>query len=243
LTSWNVLEFKGPSVSARVGDIDLLLEVGLGIERRLNEQRRRQGQLQIARSEVSFWYLANRLGRRLRGELAGIMGRLDALGPGLWRSLTWQRPVYLVSGTDVLVDSDSLPLHILGQGTVSAQRQVAKYLAGRPALWQQYAGWLATLHPDLWEEIRDMGTTRGKKFGFHLQPVIAEVGLKNVIEEVGLKNVIEEVGAARVIAEMGLKNVIEEVGAERVIAEMGLPWLLSKMTTGQRRELKRLLEQ
>ena len=107
----------------------------------------------------------------------------------------------------------------------SPQRQVAKYLAGRPALWQQYAGWLATLHPELWEEIRDMGTTRGKKSGFHLQPVIAEVGLKNVIEEVGLK------------------NVIEEVGAERVIAEMGLPWLLSKMTTGQRRELKRLLEQ
>ena len=37
LTRWNVLEFKGRSESARVGDIDLLVDVGLGIHRRLEE--------------------------------------------------------------------------------------------------------------------------------------------------------------------------------------------------------------
>jgi hypothetical protein len=261
LTTWNILEFKGPSVSARVGDLDLLLEVGLGIQRRLEEERRRQGQTLIARGEVSLWYLANHLGRRFLHELRGIMGRLDDLGPGLWQGQVWKRPVYLVSGSDVPVEPDSLPLHILGPGTVGEQRQVAEYLTGSPALWQRYSGWLATLHPELWEEIRDMGKTRGKKFGFHLQPVIsevglknviaevglknvvAEVGLKNVVAEVGLKNVVAEVGLKNVIAEVGLKNVIAEVGAERVIAEMGLPWFLAQLTSNQRRELKRLLEQ
>jgi hypothetical protein len=38
LTTWNVLEFKGPSVSARLGHLSLLTELGLGIERRLNEE-------------------------------------------------------------------------------------------------------------------------------------------------------------------------------------------------------------
>jgi hypothetical protein len=42
LTTWNVLEFKGPTVSVRHGDLDLLIELGLGIHRRLNEERTRQ---------------------------------------------------------------------------------------------------------------------------------------------------------------------------------------------------------
>src|SRR3954451_16406733 len=37
LASWNVLEFKGPRVSARLEDLDALAELGLGIHRRLNE--------------------------------------------------------------------------------------------------------------------------------------------------------------------------------------------------------------
>src|SRR5207253_697685 len=47
LTAWNVLEFKGPTVSARVDDLDDLLEVGLGIQRRLNEEQAKQGQPQV----------------------------------------------------------------------------------------------------------------------------------------------------------------------------------------------------
>src|ERR1700746_496949 len=41
LTTWNVLEFKGPSDDPALRDLDLLLELGLGIDRRLNEQRGR----------------------------------------------------------------------------------------------------------------------------------------------------------------------------------------------------------
>src|SRR5438270_9392716 len=42
LTTWNILEFKGPSVVPRRGDIDLLVELGLGINRRLQAPRMRQ---------------------------------------------------------------------------------------------------------------------------------------------------------------------------------------------------------
>ena len=58
LTRWNVLEFKGRSESARVNDVDLLVEVGLGIHRRLQEQ---EPKTKIGRADVSFWYLANHL--------------------------------------------------------------------------------------------------------------------------------------------------------------------------------------
>jgi hypothetical protein len=79
-----------------------------------------------------------------------------------------------------------------------------------------------------------MGKTRRRKFGFHLGPVIEEVGLKNVIEEVGLNRVIEEVG---------LDRVLGEVGWDRFIRELSRSTLRSQMTAAQRRELKRLLEE
>lgn len=58
LTAWNVLEFKGPTVAARPQDLLLLIELGLGIARRLNAKRRRP----LVEGQISFWYLANQLG-------------------------------------------------------------------------------------------------------------------------------------------------------------------------------------
>jgi hypothetical protein len=243
LTPWNVLEFKGPTVHGRVWDFDLLLEVGLGIHRRLNEEQKHQNQPLIERDQISFWYLANRLGRRFLSGLAGIVGPLEAQGPGVWRGEVCQRPVILVSGGHLPVEQDSLPLHILGQETLAGQRQVVGLLADRPVLWQEYSAWLATLHPELWEEIKAMGKTRGRKFGFHLGPVIEEVGLKNVIEEVGLNRVIEQVGLKRVFEQVGLDRVLGEVGWDRFIRELSRSTLRSQMTAAQRRELKRLLEE
>src|SRR5947209_1395812 len=53
LNPWNVLEFKEPSVSARVDDLDALLEVGLGIQRHLAAD---DAQPRMRRAEVSLWY-------------------------------------------------------------------------------------------------------------------------------------------------------------------------------------------
>jgi hypothetical protein len=66
LRLWNVLEFKGPSDNPALRDLDLLLELGLGIDRRLNEERRQKGEALLERSEMAWWYLANHLGRRFR---------------------------------------------------------------------------------------------------------------------------------------------------------------------------------
>src|SRR5690242_20081970 len=54
LSPWNILEFKGRTESARVADLDLLVEVGLGINRRLPEIQ--SVPEAVSRSEVSFWY-------------------------------------------------------------------------------------------------------------------------------------------------------------------------------------------
>src|SRR5438876_3657617 len=84
LTPWNVLEFKGPTVSPRRGDVELLIELGLGIDRRLRAERQPGGR-PPAPEEVSFWYLANRLGRSFLREAQQRLGPLESLGPGLWR--------------------------------------------------------------------------------------------------------------------------------------------------------------
>src|SRR5947209_8150407 len=85
LTQWNVLEFKGPSDDPALRDLDLLVEVGLGIDRRLNEQRTREGLAVQERTEVSFWYLANHLGRRFLAEAQDLFGTCEPLTAGLWR--------------------------------------------------------------------------------------------------------------------------------------------------------------
>src|ERR1700722_628893 len=82
LSRWNVLEFKGRSESARVNDVDLLVEVGLGIHRRLQEQ---EPKAKIGRADVSFWYLANHLGKRFLRDVIELTGGLESVGPGLWR--------------------------------------------------------------------------------------------------------------------------------------------------------------
>src|SRR5438270_16971 len=73
LTPWNVLEYKGPTVSARFDDLHDLLELGLGIHRRLNELQAKQQQPEMAYSEVSFWYLVNHLGGRFLAALPGLL--------------------------------------------------------------------------------------------------------------------------------------------------------------------------
>jgi hypothetical protein len=76
LTTWNVIEFKGRSVSARVRDLDLLVELGLGIDRRLNEERSRAKEEALEPEEVSFWYIANHLGRRFLSDARRLFGSM-----------------------------------------------------------------------------------------------------------------------------------------------------------------------
>ena len=97
LTTWNVLEFKGPSVSARLGDLNLLVELGLGIHRRLNDERHRQRQSRLTPEDASFWYVVRSIGGRFLTGAQQRLGRLEELEPGLWRSQVLQHLVFLIS--------------------------------------------------------------------------------------------------------------------------------------------------
>jgi hypothetical protein len=162
LTPWNILEYKGPTVSPRRGDIELLIELGLGIDRRLRAERAARAQRPLAPEDVSFWYLANHLGRRLVRAAQRTLGSLEALGPGLWRSRLLGRVVLLVSSTDLPVEADSLPLHVVGQEPAATERQVAQLVLEQPRLQELYGGWLASLHPTVWKEVEAMARAAGK---------------------------------------------------------------------------------
>src|SRR5581483_287751 len=198
-TTWNILEFKGPTVSPRRDDVELLVELGLGIQRRLREERLRQGQSRLPPQEVSFWYLANRLGRRFLQGAAEQLGHVEALGPGLWRGRALGRPVYLVSSVDLPVEEDSLPLHLVGVEPVAIERAVARLIVEQPALQARYGGWLATLHPQAWKEVEKMARTAKKRLVLDIRPAVETLGLDRVIEQVGLDRVIEQIGLDRVI--------------------------------------------
>ena len=231
LTTWNILEFLGPTVAARPGNLDLLVELGLGIHRRLNEQRVRDGEATLGPAEVSFWYLANRLGSRFLGAARDTLGEIEELGPGVWRCTALRRVVFLVSGVEAPVERDSLPLHIIGEEPTPMGRRVAQFLAKHPALWDKYSGYLATLHPELWDEVNEMSKTTGKrrKFDFYIMPVLDEMGLGRVIEQVGIERIIKEIGVVR---------FIEKGGLEAAVREKGLPWLLSQLPPDLRPPLK-----
>jgi hypothetical protein len=151
LSTWNILEFKGPSISPRRGDVDRLVELGLGIDRRLRAGRPGGRRREVGRGEVSFWYLANRLGRRWLRDVEEAVGRLEAVGPGLWRSRAVGHVVWLVSSIHLPVEEDSLPLHVVGQEPLDMERQVARLVAARPELQRHYGGWVASLHPAAWK--------------------------------------------------------------------------------------------
>jgi hypothetical protein len=242
LTTWNVLEFKGPTVSPRRDDVELLVELGLGIDRRLQAERLKQGQRRIRPEEVSFWYLANHLGQRFLRDAEQKLGRFDSLGPGLWRCRLLRRLVFWVSSIELPVEADSLPLHLVGQEPLATEREVARLVVEQPGLQQLYGGWLATLHPRAFKEIEAMARTAGKKLPFDIRPAIEILGLDRVIEQVGLDRVIEQVGLDRVIEQVGLDRVIKQVGEKELIKRIGLDRLLASLSPAERRELKRRLQ-
>jgi hypothetical protein len=260
LTMWNILEFKGPSVSPRRFDVELLVELGLGIERRLREQHARAGQRSPPAAEVSFWYLANHLGRRFLHQMEPRTGPLDALGPGLWRCRVLGRMVFWVSGIDLPVEADSLPLHIVGREPPATERAVAQLLLDRPDLQQRYGGFAASLHPSAWKEIEAMARTLGKPLKFDILPAVESLGLEEVIKQIGLVRLVEQVGLNRLVDEFGLNRLVDEFGLNRLVDEFGLDRLieeagkkevvkriglddfLANLSPAERRELKRRLQ-
>lgn len=229
LASWNILEFKGPTVSPRRGDIELLVELGLGIDRRLRVACRYERRHAPLPEDVSFWYLANQLGSRFLREAERSLGTLEMLDSGLWRCRLLRRLVFLVSSIELPVEEDSLPLHVVGREPLATERQVARLVVENSVLRQHYGAWVATLHDIAWKEVEQMAR---RELFIDFRPVVKSLGLARVLESIGVERVIEQVGIDRVIETLGEREVVRRIGLERILANL---------SAAERRELKRRL--
>lgn len=215
LTRWNVLEFKGPTESARVNDVDLLAEVGLGIHRRLREQ---EPETRITRSEISFWYLANHLGKRFLRDVVELTGRLDSISAGLWRGQTMGRPIWLVSNSDLPIDVESASVRIVSEQSIEQAFELARLAVTTEKLWQTYGSLLGALFPDQRKEFEIMAAKRGR----------GETDL-----DIVLANLLEQAGPKKLVEGGGLRKIIDKISVDD---------LLAQLTPERRRELVKRLE-
>jgi hypothetical protein len=187
LTAWNVLEYKGPSVSARLEDIDLLVELGLGIHRKLKAERQ-----SADAPQVSFWYIANSLGSRFLKDAAYKLGSLDRMTDGLWRSQVLHHPIHLVSSANLVIEEDSLPIHLLGVSTRERKAEVDRLLRFNPSLAERYREVWAGLHPEKLKEFLTMARTTKKGPIFHLMPLVDVIGWDEAIRQLGKERLVDE---------------------------------------------------
>jgi hypothetical protein len=143
-----------------VGDIDLLVEVGLGIHRRLEET---EPKVKIARRELSFWYLANHLGKRFLRDVIELTGSVEPVSPGLWRGRILGRPLWLMSNRDLPIDDESAPVCLVSEKSVEQIRELAKVVISKDEWWRLYSPWIADLFPEFLKELQTMATKRKKK--------------------------------------------------------------------------------
>ena len=216
LTTWNIVEFKGRKSSARVGDLPLLVELGLGIHRRLNEERVRAGESLLSAQETAFWYVANELGRRFLRDSEQRLGALEKVTNGVWRCQILRHLVFLVSSVAVPVEYDTTPLHLVARESAETERVLAEVIVNEPGLWEMYNHFLSYLHPEIWEEAIRMARTKNKvktsADGTSMQPLIDTYGMEAIVKAMG--------GAQEVIKAIGVDEFLAQLTPEQKRAMM-----------------------
>jgi hypothetical protein len=230
LTRWNMVEFKGRTVSARVGDLDLLVELGLGIHRRLNEDEAQRGRPTLDAADVSFWYIANEFGQRFLRGAERHLGPLEVVTAGVWRCQVLRRLVFLVSSVAAPVENDTTPLHLLAEENLDTERTLAELLVSDARLWGLYGPLLSALHPNIWEETKRMARTKRKGGdGIDLRPLLNDLGMEKFIEAAGEGELLQAIG---------VKQIVKNVGANRLLEEYGVEEFLAKLSPEMRKRLK-----
>jgi hypothetical protein len=224
LTAWNIIEFKGPSVSARLRDLSLLIELGLGIDRRLNEERRRQRQHVLEPERVAFWYIVSSLGRRFVAGARRRLGQLEEIETGLWRSQVLQHVVLLVSSETFATEPDSVPLHLLIERSLEQERELAHLVVEQPHYLEWYAALFSTLHPEAWKEIKEMAATKRKGLHWDFSAVVEDIGMTKLVES------------------LGIDRVIDAIGPKRMIERKGVDWLIANLPPADLKKLKERLK-
>ena len=189
LTTWNVIEFKGPSVAVPFRYLNLLVELGLGIDRRLNEERRRQRQTTLEAEQASFGYVVNRLGRRFLTGARHRMGLLDEIEAGLWRSQILGHLVSLVRIATFASEPDSVPLHLLIRRSAKQERELAHLVVDQPHYFEWFGKWLGTLHPNVWREVREMAR-KSKGIPLDFSAMRDDIDIGEVLESLGIERIM-----------------------------------------------------
>ena len=206
-TTWNILEFKGRSVSARIRDLDLLIELGLGVDRRLNEERTRLRQPPLDAAEVSFWYIVNHLGRRFLREARERLGDIEEASPGVWRSQILRRSLFLVDGRAVPVDRESVALHLTGEESRAIDQELARVIVDEPGYWELYGPLLGVLHPSIFAEASRMAKAKGKSRGLDLRPFVEKIGLKEYLSVVDMHEAMKTVAPKKMVKDLGIEGL------------------------------------
>lgn len=224
LTEWNILEFKGPSVDARVRDLSLLVEVGLGVYRKLSAEQTRQRRKAVHPEQASFWYVVRTLGRRLQAEFQRRLGRLEETQSGLWRSQVLGHPILLVSSETLASEAETVPLHLLVKRSPDRERELARLIVDEPHYLQWYGEFLGALHPEAWTEVKEMARKKEKNLEFDISAIIEDIDMKKLVES------------------GGFKHILQSVGARKAFKEMGVDWFVSNLPPEDLRKLKERLK-
>lgn len=230
LTAWNVIEFKGPSVSPRRRDLLQLVEVGLGIHRRYDEQRLRQEQSRIPTAQVSFWYAVKRFGSRFLKLATDLLGPTEPILPGLWRCRILGFVLFLVAGEELPVDRDSIPLHLIGREPPEKELAVARLILTNQSLHQLYGEQL------IYRYLRPEGTQMDDKFTMKLKEAIPIF-----VKQLGWEQTLEQLGRKEILDAIGLETVIKECGARNIVKHIGLDQFLTNLSPEERSALKQKL--
>lgn len=237
LTDWNVVEFKGPSDDAEIDDLELLAHVGTGLTYRLNEKR--QSEPRIANRQMSFWYLAPKLGETFLSHARGSM-YLEYETGGLWRGALWGHPVYLLSYEDASVEEDTIPMYLLG-AEAKTPKELGTLVLGRNDLLRLFSPWFSAMQPILFEEIRQMADKLSDRPRLNWEAIAKFADLGEVIDVIPPNEIIARLGVPVALKVIGVNQILESVGQPKGFdakeTETLLKGLMAKFTPEQLQEM------
>ncbi len=236
LTTWNVLEYKGPTVSPRFDELHDLIELGLGIHRRLNELQAKARLPEVDYAETSFWYLVNHIGRRFRARVQRYLADIEPVAAGTWQAHVYGHPLLLVSVRELQVERDSMALHVLAGVPENERGTIVEVLKEEPALWSSYGAWVEFKEPQIWKELAPMASKKklAADYGSFIAILKQTNDLKRFLEGIGVKEAVEAVG---------VRNAVEAVGVKQALAAIEEEDIIANLPPERREKLRRLLQQ
>ena len=196
LTDWNVVEFKGPTDDAEVDDLELLAHVGMGLTYRQNEKRQ-PDEPRVANRQVSFWYLAPKLGDTFLSHARTLM-HLEYETGGLWRGSVWGHRVWLLAYEDAPVEEDTIPLYLLGD-EAKTPKELGTLVLNQQDLLLRYADWFNALQPSLFKEIRQMAETMSGGPRLNWKAIGETTDLLLVLDAIPPEEIIKRLGVNRIL--------------------------------------------